>query len=55
MRRRLLPIPLILLVPIVLLIIVIVAAIYRINLTDEEILSKFETPSTLNDNSDTKD
>ncbi|EGU54131.1 hypothetical protein VIOR3934_19930 [Vibrio orientalis CIP 102891 = ATCC 33934] len=41
MKKRLLPIPLILLIPIVLLIIVAVAGIYRFSLSDEEILAKF--------------
>ncbi|MEF1255306.1 hypothetical protein [Vibrio sp. M260112] len=41
MKKRLLPIPLILLIPVVLLIIVTVAGIYRFSLTDEEILAKF--------------
>lgn len=41
MNKRLLPIPLILLIPIVLLVIVVVAGIYRFSLTDEEILAKF--------------
>ncbi|NOH95744.1 hypothetical protein [Vibrio sp. 99-70-13A1] len=44
MKNRILPIPLILLIPIVLLAIVIVAGVYRFSLTDEEILAKF--PST---------
>lgn len=41
MKKRILPVPLILLIPIVLLIIVAVAGIYRFSLTDEEILAKF--------------
>ena len=41
MKNRILPIPLILLIPIVLLAIVIVAGAYRFSLTDEEILAKF--------------
>lgn len=41
MKKRLLPIPLILLIPVVLLIIVAVAGIYRFSLSDEEILAKF--------------
>ncbi|MCL9774165.1 hypothetical protein [Vibrio methylphosphonaticus] len=41
MKRKKLPIPLILLVPIVLLLIVVVAGVYRFSLTDEEILAKF--------------
>ncbi|OLQ93335.1 hypothetical protein BIY22_02260 [Vibrio panuliri] len=41
MKKRLLPIPLILLVPIVLLVIVVVAGLYRFSIDDEEILAKF--------------
>lgn len=41
MKKRLLPIPLILLIPVVLLIIVAIAGIYRFSLSDEEILAKF--------------
>lgn len=41
MKKRILPIPLILLIPIVLLVVVIVAGVYRFSLTDEEILAKF--------------
>ncbi|MEZ8100680.1 hypothetical protein [Vibrio bivalvicida] len=41
MKKRLLPVPLILLIPIVLLIIVSVAGVYRFSLSDEEILAKF--------------
>ena len=41
MKKRRLPIPLILLTPIVLLVIVIVAGIYRFSLADETILAKF--------------
>ena len=41
MKKRLLPIPLILLIPIVLLVVVIVAGVYRFSLDDEEILAKF--------------
>lgn len=41
MKKRILPIPLILLIPIVLLVIVTIAGIYRFSLTDEEILAKF--------------
>ncbi|EGU48482.1 hypothetical protein VII00023_18189 [Vibrio ichthyoenteri ATCC 700023] len=41
MKRRLLPIPLILLIPIVLLVVVIIAGVYRFSLDDEEILAKF--------------
>jgi len=41
MKKRFLPIPLILLTPIVLLIVVAVAGVYRFSLSDEEILAKF--------------
>lgn len=41
MRKRLLPIPLILLIPIVLLVVVIVAGVYRFSLDDSDILAKF--------------
>ncbi|WP_194435796.1 hypothetical protein [Vibrio fluminensis] len=41
MKKRLLPIPLILLIPILLLIVVVVAGIYRFSLDDEDILAKF--------------
>ncbi len=41
MRKRILPIPLILLIPSVLLVAVIVAGVYRFSLSDEEILAKF--------------
>ncbi len=41
MKKRLLPIPLILLTPIVLLIVVVAAGVYRFSLSDEEILAKF--------------
>lgn len=44
MKKRLLPIPLILLIPIVLLIIVVIAGVYRFSIDDEDILAKF--PST---------
>ncbi|GLQ76292.1 hypothetical protein [Vibrio penaeicida] len=40
MSKKLLPIPLVLLIPIVLLVVVIVAAVYRFSLTDEEIYAK---------------
>lgn len=40
-RKRILPIPLILLIPIVLLVVVIVAGIYRFSLSDEDIIAKF--------------
>ncbi|RTZ18199.1 hypothetical protein EJ063_05280 [Vibrio aquaticus] len=49
MKKRRLPIPLILLTPIVLLIIVAIAGIYRFSLSDEEILAKFPSqPSMTN-------
>lgn len=41
MKKRLLPIPLILLIPIVLLIVVSIAGVYRFSMSDEEILAKF--------------
>ncbi|WP_299692282.1 hypothetical protein [uncultured Vibrio sp.] len=41
MKKRILPIPLILLIPIAMLAVVIVAGIYRFSLSDEEILAKF--------------
>ncbi|ODM59257.1 hypothetical protein BC455_01585 [Vibrio harveyi] len=40
-RKRILPIPLILLIPIVLLAVVIIAGIYRFSLSDDEIMAKF--------------
>lgn len=46
MKKRFLPIPLILLTPIVLLIVVIVAGIYRFSLSDEEIMAKFPQTNT---------
>jgi hypothetical protein len=49
MKKRLLPIPLILLIPIVLLIIVAVAGIYRFSLSDEEILAKFPSQVSTQD------
>lgn len=49
MKKRLLPIPLILLIPIVLLIIVAVAGIYRFSLSDEEILAKFPSQASSQD------
>lgn len=39
-RKRILPIPLILLIPIVLLAVVIIAGIYRFSLSDDEIMAK---------------
>ena len=41
MKKKILPIPLILLIPIVMLVVVIVAGVYRFSLSDEEILAKF--------------
>lgn len=41
MKKKILPIPLILLIPIVMLVVVIVAGLYRFSLSDEEILAKF--------------
>ncbi|EDK30882.1 hypothetical protein VSWAT3_12457 [Vibrionales bacterium SWAT-3] len=41
MKKKILPIPLILLIPIVMLVVVVVAGVYRFSLTDEEILAKF--------------
>lgn len=41
MKKRFLPIPLILLIPIVLFVIVVIAGIYRFSLSDEEILAKY--------------
>ena len=49
MKKRILPVPLILLIPIVLLIIVAVAGIYRFSLTDEEILAKFPSQVSQSD------
>ena len=49
MKKRLLPIPLILLIPIVLLIIVTIAGIYRFSLSDEEILAKFPQQASQQD------
>ncbi|MCR9771017.1 hypothetical protein QTO16_22970 [Vibrio harveyi] len=40
-RKRILPIPLILLIPIVLLAVVIIAGIYRFSLSDDEVMAKF--------------
>ncbi|MBY8234251.1 hypothetical protein KW539_02815 [Vibrio fluvialis] len=45
MKKRWLPIPLILLTPIVLLVLVIAAGVYRFSLSDEEILAKFPVQS----------
>ncbi|MCG9543469.1 hypothetical protein L1D37_06780 [Vibrio sp. Isolate33] len=41
MKKKILPIPLILLIPIVMLVVVILAGVYRFSLSDEEILAKF--------------
>ncbi|MEZ8061210.1 MULTISPECIES: hypothetical protein [Vibrio] len=41
MKKKILPIPLILLIPIVMLFVVILAGVYRFSLSDEEILAKF--------------
>ncbi|KJY82849.1 hypothetical protein TW81_11600 [Vibrio galatheae] len=49
MKKRILPIPLILLIPIVLLIIVTAAGVYRFSLTDDEILAKFPTQAAKSD------
>lgn len=49
MKKRLLPIPLILLIPIVLLVVVASAGIYRFSLSDEEILAKFPSSALRND------
>ncbi|ROV60222.1 hypothetical protein EGH82_10490 [Vibrio ponticus] len=49
MKKRLLPIPLILLIPILLLIVVIAAGLYRFSLDDEEILAKFPSQSQVVD------
>lgn len=49
MKKRLLPIPLILLIPILLLIVVSAAGIYRFSLSDEEILAKFPSSQQSND------
>ncbi|GAB7226559.1 hypothetical protein VrSk94_02400 [Vibrio rotiferianus] len=40
-RKRILPIPLILLIPVLLLAIVVIAGIYRFSLSDEDIMAKF--------------
>lgn len=41
MKKKILPIPLILLIPIVMIVVVILAGVYRFSLSDEEILAKF--------------
>ncbi|MGF1697090.1 hypothetical protein L4C54_15585 [Vibrio lamellibrachiae] len=48
MKKRILPIPLILLIPIVLLVAVVIAGIYRFSLNDEDILNKFPQHAPLN-------
>lgn len=40
-RNRILPIPLIFLIPVVLLVVVVVAGVYRFSLSDDEIMAKF--------------
>ncbi|MET2898399.1 hypothetical protein ABXV22_08785 [Vibrio rotiferianus] len=48
-RKRILPIPLILLIPVLLLAIVVIAGIYRFSLSDEDIMEKFpQTQSQAN-------
>ncbi len=49
MKKRFLPIPLILLTLILLLIAVIVAGVYRFSLSDEEILAKYSTSNVQDD------
>lgn len=49
MKKRLLPIPLILLIPILLLVFVVVAGVYRFTLSDEEILAKFPNQQVTSD------
>jgi len=49
MKKRILPVPLILLIPIVLLIIVTVAGVYRFSLSDDEILAKFPSQTSQSD------
>ncbi len=49
MKRRILPVPLILLVPIVLLVLVSVSGIYRFSLSDEEITAKFPSSKVSTD------
>ncbi|OEF05354.1 hypothetical protein A1QI_08305 [Vibrio genomosp. F10 str. 9ZB36] len=48
MKKRILPIPLILLIPIVLLVVVIVAGVYRFSLSDEQIMQKFPKHEVVN-------
>ncbi|WP_411065411.1 hypothetical protein [Vibrio rotiferianus] len=45
-RKRILPIPLILLIPVLLLAIVVIAGIYRFSLSDEDIMVKFPQTQT---------
>ncbi|MGR5275929.1 hypothetical protein ACPV5J_04525 [Vibrio rotiferianus] len=45
-RKRILPIPLILLIPVLLLAIVVIAGIYRFSLSDEDIMAKFPQTQT---------
>lgn len=49
MKKRRLPIPLILLIPIVLLVVVAAAGLYRFSLSDEEIRAKFPQPTPTQD------
>ncbi|WP_428774155.1 hypothetical protein [Vibrio sp.] len=49
MKRRLLPVPLILLIPIVLLLLVVVTAVYRFSLDDEQILAKYPASTQTSD------
>ncbi|MBD0786208.1 hypothetical protein HUO09_07615 [Vibrio sp. Y2-5] len=49
MKKRFLPIPLILLTPIVLLVIVVAAGVYRFSLSDQEIMAKFPTTTKQHD------
>ncbi|KGY14109.1 hypothetical protein NM22_01220 [Vibrio tubiashii] len=46
MKKRILPIPLILFIPIVLLIVVSAAGVYRFSMSDEEILAKFPSQAS---------
>lgn len=49
MKKRWLPVPLILLTPILLLVVVIVAGVYRFSLSDEQILAKYPSSATQSD------
>ncbi|MCG9596137.1 hypothetical protein L1D15_05295 [Vibrio sp. Isolate25] len=49
MKKRFLPIPLILLIPILLLIVVTIAGLYRFSLSDEEIMAKFPNQAASSD------